>query len=151
MSRAVRWLALVAAAGTLAGCTRIVGPVRTAEDYELKAASTAEAVLSGVRTAELVVDAADRDRAFASYVAVALDDAESDASGAAATFSSLQPPGPSSDQLRDELEALTADATSTLATLRITARRGDLDRLAAQAQPLGEIADRLAAFAEQHG
>jgi hypothetical protein len=84
MSRGVRWLALAAAAGTLAGCTRIVGPVRTAEDYELKAASTAEAILSGVRTAELV-DAADRDRAFAIYVAVAPADAAGEASGAPAT------------------------------------------------------------------
>jgi hypothetical protein len=151
MIRAVRWLALAVAAGSLAGCTRIVGPVRTADDYELKAASTADAVLSAVRTAELVVDAADRGRAFAPYVAVALDDAESDASGAAATFSSLQPPGPSSDQLRDELEALNAEATDALATLRITARRGDLDQLAAQAEPLTDIADRLEAFSEQHG
>lgn len=151
MSRAVRWVALVAAAGTLAGCTRIVGPVRTAEDFELKAASTADAVLSAVRTAELVVDAADRGRAFASYVAVALDDAEGDASGAAATFSSLQPPGPSSDELRDELEALTSEATDALATLRITARRGDLDQLATQTEPLADIAERLAAFSEQHG
>lgn len=151
MSRGVRWLALAAAAGILAGCTRIVGPVRTAEDYELKAASTAEAVLSGVRTAELVADAADRGRAFASYVAVALDDAEGEASGAAATFSSLQPPGPSSDRLRDELDELTREATDTLATLRITARRGDLDQLAAQAAPLEDLGDRLEAFAEQHG
>lgn len=141
----------LAALGLLAGCTRIVGPTRTDEDYELKAASTADAVLSAVRTAQLTAKAAGDGRTFGPYTAVALDDAESDASGAAATFEALQPPGRSSDELRDQLTGLTDDATSTLSTLRITARRGDLDRLPGAARPLEGIARRLEDFSERHG
>jgi hypothetical protein len=151
MTRAVHRVALGALAVALAGCTRSVGPTRTADDYEAKAADTAEAVLSAVRTAELVAVAADRGRAFGPFVAVALDDAEGEASGAAATFESLQPPGPSSDRLRDELGDLTGEAADALAGLRIAARRGDLDELGRRAEPLDDLGDRLEAFAERHG
>lgn len=148
------WRAAVVAFATLclaAGCTSIVGPTRTADDYTLKATSTADAVLSAVRTAELTARAASDGRTFGPYTAVTLDDAESGASGAVATFESLQPPGRSSDELRDELTSITGDATSALATLRITARRGHMDRLASQARALEPIARRLEAFSERHG
>jgi hypothetical protein len=148
----ISWLAALAGALVLLGaCTSYVGPTRTAEDYALKASSTADAALSAVRTASLVADAADRDRAFGPFVAVALADAEAAASGAASTFESLQPPGPSSDALRDELGPLLTEATDALASLRISARRGDRDALAAQAAALPAIADGLAAFSERHG
>jgi hypothetical protein len=141
----------LAALAVVAGCTRIVGPAPTAEDYELKAASTADAVLSAVRTAEITADASSDRRSFAPYSAVALADAEGDAGGALSAFESIQPPGPASDALRDELTAITDEATSTLATLRITARRGDLDSLARQAEPLEAVARQLEAFSERHG
>jgi hypothetical protein len=145
-----RWTAL-AALVLAAGCTRVMGPARTAADYEAKAASTADAVLSAVRTAQIAADASSDGRTFAPYSAVALADAEADAEGASAAFASVQPPGRSSDALRDELTALTDEATSTLATLRITARRGQLDRLAREAAPLDAVARRLEAFSERHG
>jgi hypothetical protein len=139
------------ALAVLAGCTQIVGPTRTAQDYELKASATADAVLSAVRTAEIAVDAATRGRSFGSTTAVTLADAESDASGAASTFASLQPPGPASDEVRDELTAITDEATAALEALRIAARRGDLDAAADQADSLPRIARRLEDFSEQHG
>jgi hypothetical protein len=65
--------------------------------------------------------------------------------------SPFRPPDPSSDRLRAELDELTREATDTLATLRITPRRGDLDQLAGQAAPPADLGDRLGAFTEQHG
>jgi hypothetical protein len=146
-----RRAATVAALLLVPACTQFLGPTRTAEDYELKAASTADSVLSAVQTARLVVTAADHDKAFGTYVSVALADAEDDAGGAAATFARLQPPDRASDALRDELTDLTDEASATLADLRITARRGDLDALARRAEPLAGIARDLSAFSERHG
>jgi hypothetical protein len=144
-------IGVLALACALAGCVQPVGPARTAEDYELKAADTAETVVSAVRTAQIAVDVAARGRAFPPYVSVLLDNAEGDANGAAATFGSIQPPGRESDHLRDELDELLVDATGTLASLRITARRADLSALPALAEPLEGVASELEAFAEAHG
>jgi hypothetical protein len=145
--------AVVALAGVVLGgvaCVQPVGPARTAEDYELKAKDTAETVLSSVRTASLAVDVAERDRAFPPYVSVVLSDAEDDAGGAVSTFDSIQPPGRSSDRLRDQLGDLLDRAESALSAARIAARRIDDDALAAQAAPLDEVATDLEAFISEH-
>ncbi|HEX8805031.1 MAG TPA: hypothetical protein VF743_12585 [Acidimicrobiales bacterium] len=144
-------LVAAAAVGAVAGCVQPVGPARTAEDYELKAADTAETVVSAVRTAEIGADVAHRDRAFPPYVAVVLGEAESDAAAALDTFESVQPPGPSSDHLRAELADLVDPAVDALADLRIAARRSDGDALAAAARGLEDLARPLEAFAEEHG
>jgi len=134
----------------LAGCVQPVGPARTADDYERKAKDTAETVLSSVRTAELAVDVAGRDRAFPPYVSVVLSDAEDEAGAAASTFASVQPPGESSDRLRDELGDLLDAADDALSAARIAARRDDGDALAAQAGPLNRIGDQLDTFVAAH-
>src|SRR6266545_2127721 len=97
-------LGLVAAYALAAvtACTQPLGPARTEGDYELKAANTAEAVLSAVRTAELATEVAVRGRAFPPYVSVLLGEAESDADGAVSTFEKVQPPDASS---ADRLDA----------------------------------------------
>ena len=134
----------------LAGCVQPVGPARTADDYERKAKDTAETLLSSVRTAELAVDVAGRDRAFPPYVSVVLSDAEDEAGAAASTFASVQPPGESSDRLRDELGDLLDTADDALSAARIAARRDDGDALAAQAGPLNRIGDQLDTFVAAH-
>jgi hypothetical protein len=131
-------------------CVQPVGPARTADDYEHKAKDTAETVLSSVRTASLAVDVATRDRAFPPYVSVVLSDAEDDAGGAAATFSSVQPPGASSDRLRAQLTDLLDEAEDALSAARIAARRDDDHDLAAQAEPLRKIGDDLDRFVAEH-
>jgi hypothetical protein len=135
----------------LVACVQPVGPARTADDYERKAKDTAETVVSSLRTAELAVDVAGRDRAFPPYVSVVLSDAEDDASGAASTFGSVQPPGEGSDRLRDQLGDLLDEAEDALARARIAARRVDGEALAAEAEPLGRIAAELDAFVTEHG
>jgi hypothetical protein len=142
-------VAVAALAGVVLGsvaCVQPVGPARTAEDYQLKAKDTAETVLSSVRTASLAVDVAERDRAFPPYVSVVLSDAEDEAGGAVSTFDSVQPPGRSSDRLREQLGDLLDRAESALSAARIAARRVDDDALAAQAAPLDEVATDLEAF-----
>jgi hypothetical protein len=64
--------------------------------------------------------------------------------------STPQPPDRRADQLRDRLDELLTEATSTLAELRIAARRGRVAELARLARPLAKVAERLDAFAEAH-
>jgi hypothetical protein len=143
--------ALSLAATATVACTQPLGPARTEDDYELKAANTAEAVLSALRTAELATDVAVRGRAFPPYVSVLLGEAESDADGAVSTFEKVQPPDSRSDRLRSQLGDLTSEATDALSALRITARRADLDALGPRSRDLEGLADRLDAFADEHG
>jgi hypothetical protein len=151
-SRSLRWSVLLTGLclAAVAACVQPVGPARTADDYEHKAKDTAETVLSAVRTASLAVDVAMRDRAFPPYVSVVLSDAEDDAGSAAATFSSVQPPGASSDRLRAQLTDLLGEAEDALSAARIAARRVDDHALVAQADPLDEIADDLERFVTEH-
>jgi microsomal dipeptidase-like Zn-dependent dipeptidase len=131
----------------LAGCT---GPVRSFNVYESKAGTTAEATASAVETARLTVDAAVEGRAFGRYTAQSLAETWKDASAVQGTFDSIQPPDRRADRLRDELDELLEQAVSTLAELRTAARRGHNPALARIAEPLGDLAAKLDAFAEAH-
>lgn len=148
-----RWrLVLAPALGLLAaaGCVRVVGPARTADAYEGKAVTTAEAVLSALETARLTIDVADEGRAFAPYMSVSIAEAEGGAQGAQSAFESIQPPDGRSDQLREELVGLLDEATDTLAAARIAARRTDGDALNAEAEPIQQAIDQLDAFVAEH-
>ena len=147
----LRRLAAFAVALSTTACVQLVGPARTAEDYELKAANTAEAVLSALGTARITVDASDEDRLFGTTTAVLLAEAESGAEGAASTFAGIQPPDEISDELRVELNDLLEPAIDVLADLRIAARRDDAGALPELAEPLDGVIADLEAFAEEHG
>ncbi|MGZ6804483.1 MAG: hypothetical protein ACXVFU_15670, partial [Nocardioidaceae bacterium] len=110
----------------LSGC---VSPSRTGRDYELKAGNTAKAVASSVATALLGADAAGRHRAPGPYLSVLLGRAEEDALAVQGTFDSVQPPDAAADRLRGQVDQVLSDAVDGLAQLRITVRRGELDRL----------------------
>jgi hypothetical protein len=131
----------------LGACT---GPVRSAAVYESKAGETAKAVVSAVQTARLSVDAARGRKAPGRYLSQILVEAEEEATAAQGTFDAIQPPDHRADQLRDRLDELLTEATSTLAELRIAARRGRLDELAGLAEPLGKLTERLDEFADAH-
>src|SRR5215213_5376497 len=87
-----RFLVVLALVITISACVPVRGPTRTQEDYELKASGTAAAVLSALGTARLVVDGVADGDLFASYTTVMLSESEDAASGAQASFESLQPP-----------------------------------------------------------
>jgi hypothetical protein len=123
-----------------------VAPARSAAVYEKKAASTAKGAASAVETARLAVDAARAGKALAPYLSVVLGEAEERASGVMATFDSIQPPDERSDQLRHQLDDVLERTVSALGDVRITARRGQLDRLADVARPLDALPDELQRF-----
>ena len=139
------WLAILLLLGA---CT---GPVRSANVYESKAGATAAVVASAVETAGLAVEAASDDKASGRYVTQVLVEAEEDAGSAQGVFGGIQPPDGRADELRDQLDELLGEATDTLASLRIAARRGELATLPHLAEPLAEVAAKLHAFAEAHG
>lgn len=134
-----RRLAVIA----LAGLVACVGPARTDASYRGKAATTLDQVLSAVETAQVGVASAGRHDLPAAYVSVLLAEAEDDASAADATFASIQPPSGEADDVRDLTGEVIDRAVDALATLRIEARRGDLDRLATHLPELRRVADEL--------
>jgi hypothetical protein len=140
----------VALLGAAAGCFQPVGPARTFHDYELKAESTAKAARSAVETARLAVQVATNGDAFPPFVSVLLSEAETDASNAQSTFEGIQPPDARADALRDRLGRILDRTGDVLSTLRISARRADLERLEREAAPLPRLSTRLDRFAKAH-
>jgi hypothetical protein len=134
-------LALLAVSGCMT-------PSRTDRDFELKAGSSAKAVASSVSTALLAVEAARRHHATGNYLSVLLGNAEKDASSVQSQFDGVQPPSVKADAMRARLDALLSQAVDGLAQLRITARRGQLDRLPEVGAPLHEVHDELQALSE---
>src|SRR4051812_9796677 len=95
------WPAAACIVGALAsGCAPTA---RTSGPYRSKAIKAAEAIQSAVGSDLLLLDQAVRGRMTAAYVSVATSEAEDDASSAAFSFLSIQPPGTSSEQLRNQL------------------------------------------------
>lgn len=133
----------------LAGTAGCVSPSRTDRDFELKAGNSAKAVSSSVATALLGVRAAQKGRATGPYLSVLLASAEKDVSSVQAQFDSVQPPSERADAVRATLDEQLQAASDALAQLRITVRRGELDRLADVARPLGPVLERLTALAEE--
>jgi hypothetical protein len=125
-------------------------PARTFDAFELKARGTAKSALSSVETARLATRAASDSDAFGPYVSVLLSEAETGAGRAHETFLGIQPPDRRADRVRDRLDALLSRADDNLAALRISARRGQLDRLEQMARPLQEISRELNRFLERH-
>jgi hypothetical protein len=140
------WLAGVVVVVCSACFHPLVGPSRTLEDYEKKAASTAKTVVSAVETARLAADIARKDNGFSSYLAVVVGEAESTASGTHSDFDDVQPPSEEADKVRDRLDAILQDVDTTLSEMRITARRGDVSALPQAGAPLQELSQRLADF-----
>jgi hypothetical protein len=143
----LRKLLPLVALAVLPGC---VGPALWYDAYEGKAGATAAQMQSAVETARFVALVASRGKALTAYVGIALTDAEQDASAIQGAFDSIQPPSPKADQLRDQLDPLLAEASSTISGMRIAARRDQLSQLREIAQPLQNLSNQLEKFAEAH-
>ena len=154
--KALGLLTAVVLVGALAAECRPhpLGPARTFAGYERKARTTAESALAQVETVRLVVRAADRGNAFASYVGQVVGDAEDALGGLQGTFGSIQPPaGERAEELRDTLGQLLGDAGDHVADVRIEARRGvarGLGSLEAAAALEGD-SEALQQFLQEHG
>lgn len=128
--------------------TACVSPSRTDRDYELKAGNSAKAVASSVATALLGVQAAKEHRATGPYLSVLLAGTEEDTSNVQSQFDSVQPPSDHADEIRKKLDDNLSAALDTLAELRITVRRGELDQLEVVAKPLGPVLQELQKLSE---
>jgi hypothetical protein len=133
------------------GCVSLVGPARTADDYDRKASSTAESVASALGVAELHVDAAAHDRLLPPYAARSLSEVEDDAGAAISTFSGIQPPDDRAEELGRDLVEVLGPIEDALAATRVDARRADLDAVAAHAGELADLHEQLDAFIEEQG
>jgi hypothetical protein len=96
----------------------------------------------------LVADTTGNGDAFGPYSSVTISEQEDSLAEVQGDFDSIQPPDESSDQLRDELDALISGALDDIATVRIAVRRGVLDGLDEVASPLTSDSDALNAFLE---
>jgi hypothetical protein len=128
-----------------------ISPARTLDDYEHKAKDTAESVLSSVETARLAARVGTRGDAFGPYVSVMLSESDVAVTKAQGVFDSVQPPDRRADAIRTRLGTLLNRSSDAVARLRITARRGELDRLERQARPLQRLARKLRTFIEHPG
>lgn len=136
---------------TSVGCVSLVGPARTADDYDRKASSTAESVSSALGVAELLVGAAGDDRLLPPYAARALSEVEGDAGAAIGTFAGIQPPDDAAEALGADLREVLGPIEDELAATRVDARRADLEAVAAHADELAGLHDELDAFIEAQG
>ncbi|MCU1359323.1 MAG: hypothetical protein JWN99_612 [Ilumatobacteraceae bacterium] len=139
----------VAAALLAAGCTQhMVGPARTLDDYQRKARTTAHAAQSAVETVLLLAQTAADGKAFAPYTGIGISEQEDAFAGVQGDFGSIQPPDDRADKLRDQLNEILGAAMDDIATVRIAARRGELDDLATVAAPLSDDSKALEQFIE---
>jgi hypothetical protein len=140
--------AVLLAVGLLTSC---VTPAPSTSAYESKAAMTAQAAVSSVRTALLAEQSAARDGVTGPYLETVVMDAENDFGSVQNTFDSVQPPDtPGADRLRDQLDPLLEQAGSGLEDLRIAVRRDSPHDMAQAADDLRPVADKLDAFAQEH-
>jgi hypothetical protein len=141
----------VVAGAAVALVTGCVAPAPTTADYEAKAAMTADAAVSELRTALLAEDGYAKNNLTAAYLETVLVDAEEALGSVQHTFDSVQPPDTSAaDDLRSTLDPLLEDAGSGLTDLRIAARRDDTAELESIAGSLSGVADQLETFGKQH-
>jgi hypothetical protein len=128
-----------------------VSPARTIDSYEHKAKDTAESVLSSVQTARLAARIGTRGDGFGTYVSVLLSESDTGVTKAQGVFESVQPPDRHADAIRSRLGPLLTRSSDAVARLRITARRGELDRLERLARPLQDLSEKLQDFIDEPG
>jgi hypothetical protein len=118
-------------------------------DYAKKAHKTVDTVAAAVGTVQLGITALRQDDAFDPYLSVLIGEAEDDASSARDTLDSVQPPGETSDQVRQQVHDVTDEALDLLGQARIAIRREDRDGVLALDAPLAGVAERLKSLSEE--
>ncbi len=144
------WAVVGVAVGglVLASMWYVQAPPRTVGDYRERAAMTVETLRSQVESARLWVRTLEQERTTRQAAAVALREADEDASAAASEFAGWDPRG-DTRALRSEITALAADVTKALAALRISAEDGQWAALPQLAAPLPRLSDSLERLARR--
>jgi hypothetical protein len=131
---------------TLAGC---VGNARTTGAYRGKAHRSAQAAASALQTALLAVRTSAKGNLLDSYLETVLSQSEDDFSSVEQQFDSIQPPNTATaDDLRDRLDTLLSKGSSTLADLRIAARRDQQAEMIRTSQVIPPLVVKLNAYAQ---
>jgi hypothetical protein len=138
---------VIASVFALGGC---VAPARTLKPYEADAVATAEEMQSAIETALLASHSAATGNAYGNYLSALFGDTEDTAAAVQSSFDSEQPPSPSADKVRNDLDPILQDATAVLVQLRIHARRGEIHRLNGIAAPLQKVSADLDSFIKAH-
>jgi hypothetical protein len=120
-----------------------VGPSRTRTDYERKVANNAEAVVSSIESALLIVETTRADKSPGPYVSLHLSEVEESAHAVETALGAVQPPDPALDSLRSEALTTIGDAADVLEELRLAAYRSELHRLPDIARDLQEPLEHL--------
>ena len=121
----MRCVCRAAIVGLLLAFTACAPTARTAGPFRAHAARAVASVESAVQSELLLLRAVERRHTTASYVSVATSEAEDEATSAASSFLSIQPPDHRSEKLRQRLDEIFGDASSVLGDARIAGRRGD--------------------------
>jgi hypothetical protein len=129
----------------LAGC---VSPAWDDHDYGLKAAATAQSVASAVAISRRAVDG--RARLTGRYMEVLLTDTVTDVRNAEQQFAGVQPPGPASDRIKNDVLALTGRAEDVLDRLLVQVRRGHITDPEGAVQDLRRLGAELLRFQQEH-
>jgi hypothetical protein len=120
-------LAIVACAA-LSSC---VSPALDDGQFDTKALKAVEAASSEVATGSLVVRNDLADQVLGTYADVVVTGSETALGSISASFGSVQPPSPGSDETRDAVLLALSDAEDALAHARIAVRRSDRAQLEA--------------------
>jgi hypothetical protein len=135
-----------------AGATGCVAPATDTASYQQKALLSAQAAVSSARTALIAEQTYSEGRLLSTYLDPVLSEAEDSIGSVTSTFDSVQPPTTATaDALRSTLDPLLQDAGSAIADLRIAARRNMTADMDSSAHDLRAAADKLDAFAKEHG
>jgi hypothetical protein len=151
--RGIRATAAAVALAVCGACALPTPTARSSEDYGKKAAHTADEVRSAVETTVVALRAQAKGKVPSTSLDVIVTESESDASGAAGTFRSIDPPSSSAKarDLRDRTIELVDDAVDDLEQVRLDVRAGRFDTAAGRADDLRQRADELDRFAEEVG
>ena len=146
-------IALVAVAAVTGGCALPTPTARSSEDYGKKAAHTADEVRAAVDTTVIALHTQSDGKVPTTTLDVLVTEAENDASGAAATFRSIDPPSSSTADLalRDRALGLVDGAVGALEQVRLDVRFGHFDEATGRTNNLEQLADDLDRFAEEVG
>ncbi|MDQ3953939.1 MAG: hypothetical protein M3285_00105, partial [Actinomycetota bacterium] len=125
---------------TSASC---VSPSRTMEDYERKAANSAESMISVAESTILAADLASSGNAPAPFVSLRLRESEEDAEWIITSFSAVQPPTEEADDLRNDVLRTLDEVASITTAARIKAYRAELNDLPETVAPLKRLVSDL--------
>ncbi len=140
MARTIRFLLPVLVA---AAVWYVHAPPRSADAYRERAAQTAETLRSQVQTARIWVRSTEDGEVTHEAATVGLRETEADANKAGSKFEGYDPPAGLVD-LRARVSSLATDVTDALSTLRIATAHEEWSELPRLAEPLEDLAERLA-------